>query len=147
LYALAALLLVFLVAYFNVDIGPMKVHERRAVKDKDPVGPNNQNIPGDLSDMFSPHEHGKVYHLVIPIVVLIVVTISMMVVTGICEAIGVVPLVCIFATTYVYLSLFTGGIRAVLISFIFHLQQQRPRAITWRIFVEGFITMLPAIYI
>src|SRR5699024_4914429 len=72
LYALAALLLVFLVAYFNVDIGPMKVHERRAVKDKDPVGPNNQNIPGDLSDMFSPHEHGKVYHLVIPIVVLIV---------------------------------------------------------------------------
>src|SRR5699024_8706994 len=65
LYALAALLLVFLVAYFNVDIGPMKVHERRAVKDKDPVGPNNQNIHGDLSDMFSPHEHMKVYMLFI----------------------------------------------------------------------------------
>src|SRR5699024_11379565 len=88
LYALAALLLVFRVAYFNVDIGPMKVHERRAVKDKDPVGPNNQTIPGGLSDMFSPHEHEKVYHLVIPIVVLIVVTISMIVVTGKRETTG-----------------------------------------------------------
>lgn len=147
LYALAALLLVFLVAYFNVDIGPMKVHERRAVKDKDPVGPNNQKIPGDLSDMFSPHEHGKVYHLVIPIVVLIVVTISMMVVTGIWETTGEVTIFSIFANTNVNLSLFTGGILAVLISFIFHLQQKRPRAKTWRIFVEGFKTMLPAIYI
>src|SRR5699024_157705 len=97
LYALAALLLVFLVAYCNVDIGTMKVHERRAVKDKDPVRPNNQNITGDISDMFSSHEHGKVYHLVIPIVVLIVVTISMMVVTGIWETTGEVTIFSIFA--------------------------------------------------
>lgn len=147
LYALASLFLVFLVAFYSVNIGPMRKHEKRAIENKDPIGPNDQNIPGDLSDTFSPHKHGKVYHLVVPIVVLIVTTITMMVLTGMAETTDQVTIFSIFANTNVNLSLFTGGIIAVSLSLIFHWQQKRPRADTWRIFIEGFKTMLPAIYI
>lgn len=148
-YALSALLLTFLVAYFNMDIGPMKKHEKRAMETGqliDPA-PHKAKIAGDLSEAFEPHQSGKIYHLLVPIGILIVFTVTSMFITGYLASDSNVTILTIFANTNVNISLFIGGLSAVIIGFIFHFMFPKPKAKSTSIFVEGLKTMLPAIYI
>ncbi|MFC3041387.1 Na+/H+ antiporter NhaC family protein [Virgibacillus xinjiangensis] len=147
LYAVAALLLVFLTAYFQLNLGAMHKHERRAVEEGQLLNPDQDNVPGDLGDTFEPHQAGKVYHLLAPIIVLIVVTVTAMVVTGAQASEREVDILAVFANTDVNLSLFLGGTAAVMTGLILHFMQEAPRANTGRILSEGIKTMLPAIYI
>lgn len=146
LYAFGAILLVFLVALGKMDIGPMRKHEQRAVEENKLVS-SSRNIPGDLSDSFKANTDGKVYHLLVPILVLIIATVLSMVVTGWQASGEDVSILTIFAHTDVNMSLFVGGLAAVLVSIIFHTGQSNPKAHLGSIFVEGIKTMLPAIYI
>lgn len=146
-YAIAALLLVFMVAFFRMDIGSMRTHEERAVKEGLLLNPESDHVPGDLGDAFDPHSNGKIYHLLVPIGVLIVVTVAAMIVSGILASRMDVTLLTIFANTDVNLSLFIGGLAAVLSASIFHRLQEKPKAKLSKINVEGIKTMLPAIYI
>lgn len=148
-YAIAALLIVFLVALFKFDIGPMKKHEERAVRDHQLVDPDPKkaHIPGDLNAVFKPHQDGRVYHLLVPIIILLVVTVSLMIVTGIVHTEDELTFLHIFENTDVNISLFSGGFMAVLAGFIFHFRQKSPKARSMKIFVEGIKTMLPAIFI
>ncbi|SET34659.1 Na+/H+ antiporter NhaC [Oceanobacillus limi] len=147
LYALGSLLLVFLVAYFKMDIGPMRKHETRALQEGEVLDPDSGKVPGDLSNVFSSHEKGSIYHLLVPIAVLLIATITSMIITGIYAISDNVTLLSIFENTDVNLSLFIGGATAVLIALIFHLQQDKPKAQTSQLVFEGIKTMLPAIYI
>ncbi|WP_040979012.1 Na+/H+ antiporter NhaC family protein [Oceanobacillus jeddahense] len=146
-YAIASIVLVFIVAYFHFDIGPMRVHEKRAKEKGELLDPKRNQVSGDLGDVFDPHKDGKVFHLIVPIIVLFIVTVMAMIGTGIMETEGNASLMDAFANTDVNLSLITGGIAAVLTSIIFHIQQRKPRSDMKRIFIEGFKTMLPAINI
>lgn len=148
-YAIAALLIVFLVALFKFDIGPMKKHEDRAIRDNQLVDPDPKkaNIPGDLNAVFTPHKDGRVYHLLIPIIILLVVTITLMIWTGILNTEDRITFLHIFENTDVNVSLFTGGLLSVIVGFMFHFQQKSPKAKSMKIFVEGIKTMLPAISI
>lgn len=146
-YAIAAVLLVFIVAYFQFNIGPMRTHEKRAMETGELLNPEQSTVAGDLSDVFKPNENGKVYHLFVPIVVLFVVTVVAMITTGIVATDGRATILDAFANTDVNLSLAIGGISAVLTSLIFHMVQGKPKANTAKIFAEGIKTMLPAIYI
>lgn len=148
-YAIAALLIVFLVAIFNFDIGPMKKHEDRAIEHNQLIDPDPKKakVPGDLTNTFSPHEEGRVYHLIVPIVILFVATIVMMVFTGIQASGSNYTLLDILDNTNVNVSLFTGGLLAVITGLIFHKRQSEPRENTRKIILEGIKTMLPAIYI
>ncbi|RFA36990.1 sodium:proton antiporter [Virgibacillus dokdonensis] len=147
LYAIAAVLAVFLVAYLKVDIGPMRKHEKRAMETGELIDPKQDNVPGDLSDTFTAHQNGRIYHLLLPIGVLIIATVSSMIITGAMATEDNINLLTIFANTNVNLSLFTGGVIAVLTSFLFHLSQQKPRNSSLKIVLEGAKTMMPAIYI
>lgn len=147
LYALSALLLVFLVAYFKMDIGPMRTHEQRAIETGKLLNPEKDNVPGDLGDTFAPHKDGKVFHLIVPIAMLIVATVVSMIITGAKASEGDITILTTFANTDVNLSLFIGGLSAVLTGLVFHLQQEEPRSNGLSIFIEGIKTMLPAIYI
>lgn len=144
-YAIAAVILVFLVAFMKFDMGPMRKHENRAVQTGEVVDPNKK-VPGDLSETFTPHQNGRVYHLIVPIVVLVVATVAMMFITGIKES-GEVGFLQVFANTNVNVSLFIGGLLAVISSLIFHLRSSHPRASLTMIVIEGVKAMLPAIYI
>lgn len=146
-YAVSALLLVFIVIYFKLDIGPMRNHEKRAIETGELLNPNRKNVAGDLTATFQAHNGGKVYHLFVPIIVLFIGTISMMLVTGAWESSGTVTILSIFANMNVNLSLFVGGLSAVGVSFIFQLLQPRPKTNLGKILIEGIKTMLPAIYI
>ncbi|ASK62833.1 sodium:proton antiporter [Virgibacillus phasianinus] len=145
-YAIGALILVFFTAYLKMDIGPMRAHEKRAVEKGELIDPEEKNIPGDLGEVFQPHKNGKLYHLLVPIIVLVIGTVVAMIVTG-AKASSDVTLLNIFANTNVNLSLFIGGVLAVVIALIFHLLLSQPRVNSFKIFVEGIKTMLPAIYI
>ncbi|WP_077327837.1 Na+/H+ antiporter NhaC family protein [Virgibacillus siamensis] len=146
-YALAALLLVFLVAYFRMDIGPMRKHEERAMNEGILLNPETDHVPGDLGDVFDPHSNGRIYHLLVPIGILIAATVAAMLMTGIMASGTDVTLLSTFANTNVNLSLLIGGVAAVVSAWIFHGLQQKPKAGIIKIFVEGIKTMLPAIYI
>lgn len=145
LYAFAAILLVFIVAAGKFDIGPMKKHEKRAIE-KNQLKGSNKNIPGDLSDSFDAHHDGKVYHLLVPILVLIVGTVFTMIITG-SQAADHPSVLEVFANTDVNTSLFIGGLIAVIVSIIFHLRQSQPKAKLSLVVTEGVKTMMPAIYI
>ncbi|PAV28730.1 sodium:proton antiporter [Virgibacillus profundi] len=147
LYALSAVLLVFLVAYLKLDIGAMRTHEKRAIETGELLNPEQDSVPGDLGDTFEPHKSGKIFHLLVPIGVLIIATVVSMLITGANESEGGATLLSIFANTNVNLSLFIGGLIAVLTALVFHLQQNEPRSNTFKIFIEGTKTMMPAIYI
>ncbi|SHG42046.1 Na+/H+ antiporter NhaC family protein [Ornithinibacillus halophilus] len=146
-YALGALLLVFLTAYLQLDIGTMRKHEERAIQTGEVIDPENDKVPGDLSNVFKPNKNGTIYHLILPIAVLVVATVITMTISGAKESPGERTVLSIFENTNVNFSLFIGGLAAAMTSLIFHFFQRKPKANTGIILREGIKTMLPAIYI
>ncbi|MEN2465559.1 Na+/H+ antiporter NhaC family protein [Ornithinibacillus sp. JPR2-1] len=146
LYAIGALLLVFITAFFNLNIGPMKKHENHAITTGEVI-PKGKTVPGDLTNAFKPSAKGSVYHLIIPIIVLLITTISSMIITGARASGDTVTILSIFENTNVNFSLFIGGIAAVLVACLLYLGQGKQETKTGIVLVEGIKAMLPAIYI
>jgi len=108
-YALAALAMVFIVAFRNVEIGPMKKHEDLAITEGIVV-PQDKPVPGELKDDLPTSTKGTVGDLVWPIVALVVGTVGMMFWTGASAVEGEVTIFGIFENTDVTKSLVTGGL-------------------------------------
>ncbi|MRG85167.1 Na+/H+ antiporter NhaC family protein [Salinibacillus xinjiangensis] len=147
IYAIIAIFLVFLVVIFKLNLGAMRKHEQRAEETGELVDPNRNDIPGELKEEFVQTNSGRIYHLTIPIVVLIISTIAAMVITGRNNVEENATLLTIFENTNVNLSLFIGGLIAVYHSAIFYLIQMQPKTSTFLVLREGIKSMLPAIYI
>lgn len=106
-YAIFSLLMVFFVAYSSFDIGSMARHEKAALEHNDTESEEETGAKG------------HVRNLVLPILVLIVVTVSMMMYTGgqaLAEAGSAFSVLGAFENTNVGVSLVVGGSNAVLIS-------------------------------
>ncbi|WP_390357871.1 Na+/H+ antiporter NhaC family protein [Virgibacillus halophilus] len=146
-YAIGALVLIFVVACFHFDFGPMRTHERRALHDGKLVSDTGKKIAGDLTEVFMPHKKGRVFHLFVPIIILVLVTIVSMFVTGYMAREECAGFLQIFANTNVNVSLAIGGLAAVASAFAFYAALPRPKASAGKIVWEGIKTMLPAIYI
>ncbi|MCP3032800.1 Na+/H+ antiporter NhaC family protein [Halobacillus sp. A1] len=147
LYVFAALLLVFLTIFLKLDLGAMRTHERRAVSTGELTNPKNGVAPGDLNNEFKEHDHGRISHLVLPIAALILGTVGSMVVSGMQNTEGSLSLLSIFENTNVNISLFIGGLVAVLVSAGLYINQPKPKSGMGHVTFEGFKAMLPAIYI
>lgn len=103
-YAIFAMILVFAVAYFSIDIGPMARHERLALE----VQEGEAEIQTQAK--------GRVRNLILPIVVLIVATIAMMMHTGnqvLAENNQPFSVLGAFENTTVGISLVVGGLSAI----------------------------------
>lgn len=146
LYAILALILVFIVIYMKFSIGPMYKHERKALE-KGELLSSHRMPPGDLSKTFTAHAGGKSYQLFIPILVLLVITIISMYATGLQASSNNASIFEVFANTDVNLSLFIGGISSVFVALVFYVRLPRPRASLSKIVKEGTQTMVPAIVI
>ncbi|MBM7541446.1 Na+/H+ antiporter NhaC family protein [Amphibacillus cookii] len=147
MYAFASMLMVFIVAWFNLNIGSMKIHEDRAVQKNQLVDPENGSVAGDLKQVVEPHKDGKVFHLIVPIVTLIIATVLMMLWTGYLATEEAITVFSLFANTDVNISLFFGGLIAVVLSFILYHKQSRPKHSNRFVIIEGINSMMPAIYI
>ncbi|MCE0496250.1 Na+/H+ antiporter NhaC family protein [Vibrio salinus] len=111
-YAIFALLMVFAVVIFRLDIGVMKAHEH------DMTHQDSDNSAVDLMDELNikESENGKVSDLIMPIVILIIATICSMLYTGneALKADGLeFNLLGAFENTDVGMSLIYGGIAGV----------------------------------
>lgn len=100
-YALFALIMVFVVAYFSFDIGSMAKFEQRALSETH----EDHTISNDSK--------GRVYALIVPVLVLIFSTIAAMLYTG-AQALENFTVLGAFENTDVNTSLIFGGICGVL---------------------------------
>lgn len=101
-YALFALMLVFFVAYTSFDFGSMARFEREAL-----------SAQRDDEEEEASESNGRVYALIVPVLVLIATTISMMIYTG-AQELEEFSLLGAFEETDVNFSLVVGGTAGVL---------------------------------
>jgi Na+/H+ antiporter NhaC len=150
LYVFSALLMVFVVCFFNFNIGPMKKHEDRAMETGELYDPEKE-VPGKLADDLPTSTKGTIGYLVWPIVSLFVGVIGAMFYTGATAIDGEVTLLGIFENTDPSASLFYGGMFALLVSFLFLFRQISKGGISGNVVGKGIWagtkSMLPAIYI
>lgn len=149
-YAIFALLLVFAVAWFQMDIGPMRRFEYQA-STGNRLGDEGDNTV-DLTDELGidESEKGTVADLMIPIVVLIVATIGSMIYTG-AQALEEkqLPFTIIgaFELTDVGTSLLMGGLLGLMAALFMVLKQNMPIADIGRTLIIGIKSMWGAILI
>lgn len=132
-YAVFALLMVFAVAWFQLDVGPMRKHEVSASKGRgfDNKASDDESEARDLNDELDivESEHGRVSDLIFPIVTLIVATISFMIYTG-NQALAAdgkpFNILGAFENTDVGMSLCYGGLIGLLSSIVTVVRQKIP---------------------
>lgn len=150
LYVFSAIIMVFLVSYFNVNFGAMKKHETRAMETGE-VLDTSKEVPGELDDDLPTSSKGKVGNLVWPIISLVVGVVSAMLWTGYTATEGDVSLLAIFENTDPSAALFYGGIFALIVTFILFFQQVSKGGVEGNVagrgIKAGVKAMLPAIYI
>ncbi|MGX2969682.1 Na+/H+ antiporter NhaC family protein [Ursidibacter sp. B-7004-1] len=100
-YAIFALILVFIVSYTSLDIGSMARFERAALNAE------------QQSENKEVETKGRVYALIVPILVLIITTVTSMIYTG-AETLETFSLLGAFENTNVNLSLVIGGSAGVI---------------------------------
>ncbi|WP_048601589.1 Na+/H+ antiporter NhaC family protein [Rubeoparvulum massiliense] len=144
-YAIFTLLLVFASIFFNLNLGKMREHEERAILHHQLVDPSKGKVPGQ-SDVIE-SKNGKVRDLVLPIIVLIVATVSFMFVTGANATEGEATLLKIFENTDVSASLLYGGLAALAITLLLAFMKRMPTAQIVGGIGSGIKSMVPAISI
>ncbi|SDO42251.1 Na+/H+ antiporter NhaC family protein [Alkalicoccus daliensis] len=145
-YAVFAVIAVFAVAYWKLDIGPMRAHELRAVDTGELLDRSRGAVPGENEEAV-PQAEGKVVDLLIPILTLIIATVFFMVLTGIQAVEGNADLLAIFENTDVAAALLYGGLVsfavAVILAFVRKVEVKFIGLGLW----SGIKSMLPAVYI
>lgn len=150
-YVLIALMMVIVVAVFNLNIGSMKVHENRAITTGEVTDPNKP-VLGELKQDLPQSQKGSVGDLVWPILALIVGTVGSLFWTGYKATEGHITIFSIFENTDVTSSLLYGGLLGFIVAVImFFVQVYGKNAVNVNLLPKGIIdgikSMLPAVYI
>jgi tetracycline resistance efflux pump len=150
-YVWAALGMVIIVAIGNFDIGSMKLHEERAVKEGVLFNPMKP-VPGELKDDLPTSSKGSVGDLIWPILALVAGVIGAMVWTGYQATEGNTTILSIFENTDVTKSLVLGGLFGLIVTMVMFIRQAVVlRGVSSSVFgkglLEGTKSMMPAIYI
>lgn len=151
-YAVFALLMVFVVAWFQLDIGPMKKHELQASHGRGFDEGDDDSLAKDLNDELDieESENGKVADLVMPIVALIFATFFFMLFTGYQSLAAngkAFDLLGAFENTDVGMSLVYGGLVGLVAAMIPVLRQRLPAADVAKTLWIGAKSMFGAILI
>lgn len=111
-YAIAAVVLLWLVVRFGIDFGPMRREEIRAASDQG-LHAAGDVAPGQLTDNLPRHEPGAVRSLIVPFVLLVIGVIAGMFITG-AQAAGSWNPMAALANTDVAGSLNYGGLAGLI---------------------------------
>ncbi|MDP2772144.1 MAG: Na+/H+ antiporter NhaC family protein [Nocardioides sp.] len=149
-YAFAALLLVAFVAVLQLDLGPMRGEERRAILEGECYD-DSDDIPGQLAEDLPVHRPGAKLALIVPFVLLVVGVLGGIVWTGQRSA-GSWSVVDILASTDVTFALIVGGVLGLAGALYYYARDtsQNPKFGTstfGRGWLEGMKSMLPAVSI
>jgi tetracycline resistance efflux pump len=143
-YPITAILFVFAVAYFGLDFGPMRKHERRAVEEGELVDTSHGPVPGEADRNLPTREDGKVRDLVVPVATLIGVTVFLALWIGITGTEGAITPMQVLANTDVIISLFYGGLAACAVAGAMLLLKRTPANQVARAGLAGIRSMLVA---
>ena len=151
-YAMAAILIVLLVVILQVDFGPMRTEERRAIEEGHPYKPG-QEIPGELTEDLPVHEPGAKRSLIVPFVALVAGVFAGIIWTGYSggDPRSWAPLD-ILANTDVTEALLYGGALGFGTALYYYARYtgENPKfglGTLGKGLVEGLKSMLPAVYI
>ncbi|WNS74848.1 Na+/H+ antiporter NhaC family protein [Bacillus sp. DTU_2020_1000418_1_SI_GHA_SEK_038] len=151
LYVWTTLAMVFIVALRNFEIGPMRIHEIRAVKEGLVYDPDKP-LAGELKDDLPTSTKGTVGDLLWPIITLILGTVGMMFWTGYEATEGTATIIKIFENTDVSKSLMIGGLLGLFVTMAMFFRQAFvlkgvDGGILGKGLLSGMKSMLPAVYI
>lgn len=149
-YAIGALFLLWLVVLFNINIGPMRKEEYRAVVENQVYDPDVE-IPGQLTDDLPRHEPGARRALLVPFLILVAGVIGAILFTGY-QSSGAMSLMEMLANTDVPTALNYGGVAGLLAAMYYYFRYTRknPDFSTSTFFkgvYSGGAAMMPAIFI
>lgn len=148
LYAVFALALVLCTAAMDLNVGPMRTHERRARAGE--LYDTRKGTPPGSSEELGNSEKGRVSDLVIPVLVLVFATTASMIGTGAAalkEAGDAFSILGAFENTDVTSSLIYGGLIALVVTATRLISHKFEASVWTKAVVEGIKSMLPAIYI
>jgi tetracycline resistance efflux pump len=150
-YVLSALVMVFVMAVFNINLGSMKIHEQRALETGEVIDTSKGEVPGELSNDLPVSSKGTVGDLIWPIVALVIGTVGSMLWTGYSTTDGKTTLMTIFENTDVAKSLLYGGLFGLMVTLILFFRHVVAKNVSGNAFskglIEGIKSMLPAVYI
>ncbi|QCS51538.1 Na+/H+ antiporter NhaC family protein [Priestia flexa] len=151
-YVFTALIMVFVVSVFDINIGPMKKHEERAIRTGEVTDPEKGAVPGELKEDLPVSENGRVFDLILPIIVLMIGTIGAMLWTGYQATEGQATIFTMFENTNVPNSLMIGGLSGLVVTLVLFIARTRQsnelsNSVLGKGIVAGIKSMLPAIYI
>ncbi|GLP96686.1 Na+/H+ antiporter NhaC family protein [Paraferrimonas sedimenticola] len=147
-YAIFALILLFAVVWFGLDVGPMLRHEIKAQKGE-LYDPERGNPPGTNAELEEAN-NGSVAGLFGPIITLVVATASFMVASGAAEladAGQAFSILGAFENTNVGYSLFNGSVAGLAVTLVFAFKQRLEGQLIVQAVIAGARSMLPAAYI
>ncbi len=151
-YAVFALAMVFVVAWFQIDVGPMKKHEIQASQGRGFDEGDDDSRAKDLNDELEIDEssNGRVADLVLPIIALIFATFFFMIFTGyqVLTEDGIAfNILGAFENTDVGLSLCYGGLIGLISALVPVIRQKIPMADVAKTMWIGAKSMFGAILI
>jgi tetracycline resistance efflux pump len=147
-YPIFALIMAISMAYLGWDIGAMKKHYRAATERGDLYDKSKGEILGAIEGL-PEYDNGYVYDLIIPIVTLIIATVTSLVMYGYFNvpAGQTINFFVMLENTDVALSLVTGASISLIVTLILYLKK-RLRLSDYKIaLTSGLKAMSPAIYI
>lgn len=149
-YAIAAVLTVFIVVWLQIDIGPMRREERRAVAEGETYD-HSLEIPGEIAEDLPVHQPGAKRALVIPFLALVVGVVGGIIWTG-WQAGGSLGVLMIMANTDVTEALIYGAVLGFAAALYYYARYtaENPRfgwSTLGRGMTQGAKSMLPAVYI
>ncbi len=143
-YALLTLFMLVVLACFDLDYGPMKVHEDNAKKGDIYTTPERPFANADDSKNST---NGKVTDLVIPVIILIIFCVSGLLYTGGLFG-GGVSVMDAFASCDAPTGLMYGSFVALVLIFVFYMVSRTMNFLQFTdCIAEGFKIMVPAILI
>lgn len=149
-YAIGAVVFLFFIVAWDIDFGPMRREERRAIQ-HDRVFDPGIEVPGQLTDDLPRHEPGAKRALIVPFLVLVVGVVSGMLFTGWMSE-GGSDAMAWLAATDVPVALNIGGLAGLATALYYYLRYTSKNpdfslGVFWKGFIGGARSMLPAIYI
>ncbi|MDY0406841.1 Na+/H+ antiporter NhaC family protein [Virgibacillus sp. 179-BFC.A HS] len=146
-YVWAALGTVVIIAIRQVDFGPMRMYEVRAMETGEVLDPEKSESVDAESDLPTSN-FGKISDLVIPIAVLFVATVGFIYFTGWQAVGGGKSLMVIFGEADVSKSLLYGGVFGIAATFILFMRHAKMKELNGNHFIKGIVagakSMLPA---
>lgn len=136
-YVWSALGMVLIIALSQVDFGPMKKHEKRAMTTGEVTNPNNKEKVDTISHL--PESNiGKISDLIVPIAALFISTLVVIYWHGLISLEGDKTLMNILGSADVSFALLCGGIISLLITFILFTRHYMGGKLNGKDFKKGF---------